>query len=77
MIGSLRLFTFSHILVLFCALLSTNLTLAQDKVSTVNLDSESFSEFDIFADSLDDYSVYFTGENHMFLEFNAQFQFKL
>ncbi len=77
MIGSLRLFTFSHILVLFCALLSTNLTLAQDKVSTVNLDSESFSEFDIFDDSLDDYSVYFTGENHMFLEFNAQFQFKL
>ena len=50
---------------------------AQDKVSTVNLDSENFSEFEIFADSLDKYSVYFTGENHMFLEFNAHFQFKL
>lgn len=54
--------------------LSTN---AQDKVTTVNLDSEDFAEFEIFEDSLDDYSVYFTGENHMFLEFNTQFQFKL
>lgn len=50
---------------------------SQDKTSTIDLTVESFKEFEIFGDSLDNYSVYFTGENHMYATFNTTFQFKL
>ncbi|MDA7803047.1 hypothetical protein N8987_00535 [Crocinitomix sp.] len=48
----------------------------QDKVGTIDLTSDEFTEFAVFGDTLDDFSVYFTGENHTFATFNTKFQFK-
>ncbi len=59
------------------ALLVSWFATSQDKVGTVDLKQESFTAFEVFADSLDKYSVYFTGENHQFTTFNTKFQFKL
>lgn len=75
--GIILLYFFRPLVLLIAVCFATFNLSAQDNISTVNLDNSGFSEFDIFADSLDEYTVYFTGENHMFLDFNAQFQFKL
>src|SRR5690606_11343374 len=50
--------------------------IAQNKFSEIDLDNDSFEEFEIFGDTLDYYKVYFTGENHMFASFNTEFQYK-
>ena len=50
---------------------------AQEEASKVDLLVENFDEFEIFGDQLDDYKVYFTGENHLYPTFNTHFQFKL
>lgn len=61
----------------FLLLLAILSAKAQEKVSVVNLTEPTFNEFEIFGDSLDKYTVYFTGENHQYATFNTQFQFKL
>ncbi|MEO9531758.1 MAG: hypothetical protein ABJG68_13340 [Crocinitomicaceae bacterium] len=54
------------------------ITLAQEKATALNLDNKTdFSEFDVFADSLDKYQVYFTGENHSFLTFDSKLEYKM
>ena len=57
--------------------ISSGASFGQESSGTVDLTVESFKEFDVFGDTLDDYSVYFTGENHMYATFNTQFQLKL
>ena len=49
---------------------------AQDKSSTIDLTVDSFREFTMLSSTLDEYQVYFTGENHTFATFNTQFQLK-
>lgn len=49
---------------------------AQEIFSQIDLDSDSFEEFEIFGDTLDDYQVYFTGENHMYATFNSELMTK-
>ena len=62
--------------ILLPILLLSTFSFAQDKYSLIDLDDKSFDEFKILADTLDDYDVYFTGENHLFATFNTEFQFK-
>jgi hypothetical protein len=50
---------------------------AQDNYAELNVDNKSFDEFKVFGNSLDQYSVYFTGENHNYASFNTQLEFKL
>ena len=57
---------------IFCA----QLTFAQNRYTQIDLDDEDFDEFEILEDTLDDYTVYFTGENHMFATFNTEFEYK-
>lgn len=52
-------------------------TRAQESSGAIDLTVDSFKEFEVFGDTLDDYSVYFTGENHTYATFNTRFQFKL
>jgi len=54
--------------------ISTN---AQMSVGKIEVDKEDFEEFEVFADSLDPYRVYFTGENHNYLTFNSKFEWKM
>lgn len=49
---------------------------SQTNISTIDLESDSFEEFDMIADTLANYKVYFTGENHTYASFNTEFQFK-
>ena len=49
---------------------------SQTKYELIDLYENDFDEFEIFGDTLDDYQVYFTGENHMFATFNTEFQLK-
>jgi hypothetical protein len=49
---------------------------AQEHYSRVDLYEDDFDEFEILNDTLKNYSVYFTGENHMFATFNTEFQYK-
>lgn len=42
----------------------------------IDLVVENFNEFQILDGKIDDYKVYFTGENHTFASFNTKFQFK-
>ena len=48
----------------------------QDQSSTIDLTEDSFREFTVLSSTLDEYQVYFTGENHTFTTFNTQFQLK-
>lgn len=48
----------------------------QENTRTIDLSQESFKEFEILSDTLDNYSVYFTGENHQYASFNTKFQLK-
>ena len=49
---------------------------AQDKYSVIDLDNHRYSEFEMLSDTLNEYKVYFTGENHVYKTFNTQFQLK-
>ncbi len=57
----------------------TGINWAQEKgqTSTVDLTKDTFEEFEILNDTLKNYSVFFTGENHTYASFNTAFQFKL
>ncbi|MEX1003346.1 MAG: hypothetical protein WDZ35_14600 [Crocinitomicaceae bacterium] len=56
---------------------SVNLS-AQDNYSVIDVeDTETFSEFDLLGDTLDHYTVYFTGENHNYPSFNTKLEYKL
>ena len=61
----------------FITYLSCFLSIAQESSGTIDLTVDSFKEFEVFSDSLDKYSVYFTGENHDYMEFNTQLEYKL
>jgi hypothetical protein len=61
--------------IIFLLTLTTTLY-GQEKFSEVNVDSQLFSEFEMLDDTLDDYKVYFTGENHSYTSFNTRFQVK-
>lgn len=50
---------------------------SQTSASKISVDTKTFDEFDVFADSLDNYTVYFTGENHNFASFNTKLEYKL
>lgn len=66
------------ILFLFSFLLWTcSYSIAQMNVGKIELDKDSFEEFEVFSDSLDPYRVYFTGENHNYLTFNSKFEWKM
>lgn len=58
-------------------LFSIQFTQSQEGISQIDLENEDFSEFEVFGNQLDDYKVYFTGENHTYATFNTEFQFKL
>ena len=60
-----------------CLICLLSVGFAQENYSEINVDSDDFSEFDIFGDSLDPYTVYFTGENHNYATFNTELEFKL
>jgi hypothetical protein len=62
--------------VLFSLVGFNTAALAQDHTGTIDLYSSSFKEFKVFGDTLDNYKVYFTGENHMYATFNTTFQVK-
>ncbi len=49
---------------------------SQEKFSELYVDSASFSDFEILADTLSGKRVYFTGENHMYATFNSKFELK-
>ncbi|MCH2234205.1 MAG: hypothetical protein MK078_08120 [Crocinitomicaceae bacterium] len=49
----------------------------QGEPRRIDLEVENFNEFQIFNGKIDDYKVYFTGENHTYATFNTKFQFKL
>lgn len=53
------------------------ISVAQENYSRIDLESDNFSEFDVFGDTLDPYTVYFTGENHNYATFNTRLEFKL
>jgi hypothetical protein len=50
---------------------------AQESASQLHVNSDDFSEFEVFSDSLDPYRVYFTGENHNYVTFNSALEWKL
>ncbi|MBD3638329.1 MAG: hypothetical protein HUJ25_13335 [Crocinitomicaceae bacterium] len=50
---------------------------AQINYSEIDVYSDDFKEFEVFEDSLDQYTVYFTGENHNYASFNTRLEFKL
>lgn len=60
----------------FMTLLFCGQSTAQERTGAIDLTVNSFKEFEVFGDSLDRYSVYFTGENHTYTTFNTQFEFK-
>ena len=49
---------------------------AQEKYSEIDLNNGSFDEFEMLRDTLSNYRVYFTGENHMYPSFNTRFELK-
>lgn len=49
---------------------------AQNRYTEIDPNSKSFEEFEIFGDTLDSYRIYFTGENHMFADFNTDLEYK-
>lgn len=51
--------------------------LAQEKFTELRVEEEGFEEFEIFEDKLDDYTVYFTGENHNYAVFNTDLELKM
>ena len=66
------------ILVLF--LMFLQVSIAQDKYANIDLyESDDYDEFDeFFGDStLNDYTVYFTGENHQFAQVNSELEYKI
>lgn len=67
--------------IILLALIISNLTVAfaQDKYSTIDInETQDFSDFDKFFSNseLDQYKIYFTGENHQFGKVNSSFEFK-
>lgn len=52
-------------------------TWAQENYAEINVDSDDFTEFEVFGDSLDPYTIYFTGENHNYASFNTNLEYKL
>lgn len=50
---------------------------SQTKYQQLDLDSKSFDEFSVFGDTLKNYRVFFTGENHLYASFNTLLEFKL
>ena len=58
-------------------LLSASLGFSQNNYAELQLDDNEFKEFEVFGDSLDPYTVYFTGENHNYAGFNTKLEFKL
>ncbi len=62
----------------FCIFFITSqFSIAQESSGTIDLTVDTFKEFEVFGDTLDNYSVYFTGENHTYATYNTQFQMKL
>ena len=49
---------------------------AQVNYSEVDINNHVFNEFKILDDTLSEYRVFFTGENHSYTSFNTQFQVK-
>lgn len=64
-----------YFLTIACSLL-LSFSWSQEKYSRIDLEKESFEEFEILKDTLDAYRVYFTGENHMYASFNTTFELK-
>ena len=62
---------------LICVGFLSEFGFSQESSGAIDLTVDTYKEFDVFGDTLDNYSVYFTGENHTFASFNTQFQFKL
>lgn len=54
----------------------TLFTTAQEKTGTIDLSSSDFKEFEMLGDTLNNYTVYFTGENHTYATFNTLFEMK-
>lgn len=66
------------VLILFLVVLKV--TVAQDNYAKIDLyESDNFEELDeFFGDTLlDDYTVYFTGENHQFAKVNSELEYKI
>lgn len=58
-------------------LISGGSSFSQESTGTIDLTVDTFKEFDVFGDTLDNYSVYFTGENHTYATYNTKLQLKL
>lgn len=68
-----------QIILLVLMILNLSISLSQDKYSTIEIDeTQDFSDFNnMFSDSeLNNYKIYFTGENHQFGKVNSIFEFK-
>ncbi|MFT5822496.1 MAG: hypothetical protein ACI8ZM_003752 [Crocinitomix sp.] len=64
--------------ILFCLFFICNqFSFSQESSGTIDLTVDTFTEFEVFGDTLDNYSVYFTGENHTYATYNTQLQMKL
>lgn len=57
--------------------ITTHFSFSQVSTGTIDLTVDTFKEFEVFGDTLDDYSVYFTGENHTYATYNTELQLKL
>ena len=65
------------IFIVFILFLVSINVVAQENYGIIDLDDDDFTEFDVFGDTLDDFTVYFTGENHNYATFNTKLEFKL
>lgn len=64
-------------LIISCSLLVTQISFGQQNYREIDIyDEDDFDEFKILEDTLDDYTVYFTGENHTFASFNTALEYK-
>lgn len=64
--------------IVFCLFFIGNqFSFSQESSGTIDLTVDTFKEFEVFGDTLDDYSVYFTGENHTYAAYNTKLQLKL
>ncbi|NOQ73743.1 MAG: hypothetical protein GQ574_17175 [Crocinitomix sp.] len=64
--------------IVFCLFfITTQFSFSQESSGTIDLTVDTFKEFEVFGDTLDNYSVYFTGENHTYATYNTELQLKL
>lgn len=62
-------------LIVFFSLFSI-FAFGQNKYSKVDVYDDDLSDFEILGDTLDDYRIFFTGENHTYSEFNCRFELR-